>query len=656
MKPFSFYYKISSVNILFGVKTMSLISVLDLSVSFSEKDVFSEVSFDVFPKDKIGFIGVNGAGKSTLFKVLTKQLLPDGGNVFVNKDTVIGYMEQHACASSEKSLYDELLTVFEKVIKAENELEKISETLSISPTSELIEKQQLLLDFFERNGGLTYKSRARSALLGLGFSESDFSLPCSLLSGGQRSKVSLAKLLLSGANLLLLDEPTNHLDIESVNWLEGWLSDYNGSFIVISHDRYFLDKVTNRTFELENGKLSFSDGNYSRFCELKAEKRKSAERVYENTIKEVHRIEGIIEQQKRFNQARNYITIASKQKSIDRLLGSLEKPEAELSSIKFSFKTELVSGNDVLICNDVSKAFENKELFKNVSLLVKRGERVFITGENGCGKSTLLKIILGKLRRDSGRIELGANVKIGYFDQTLAELSSSKTVLDEVWDDYRQMTETQVRSALAAFLFRGDDVYKITNALSGGEKARLALLKLMLSGANFLILDEPTNHLDIKSREALEKSFDTFDGTMLVVSHDRFFINRLATRVVRLHKDGVDSYDGNYDFYLEHKIERNVAPVKAQSAPKENTYKKQKELDSLKRRTKGKISRLETQIDELDGELEQIQNEISSPESSSDYEKIIELTAKLEETTKRQEELMNEWQELTEEYEKLCEN
>lgn len=653
MKPIAFYYKILFAIFFLGVKTMSLISVLDLSVSFSEKDIFSEVSFDVFPKDKIGFIGVNGAGKSTLFKILTKQLLPDSGNVFVNKDTVVGYMEQHACASSEKSLYDELLTVFEKVIEAENELEKISEALSSSPSGELIEKQQHLLDFFERNGGLTYKSRARSALLGLGFSESDFSLPCSLLSGGQRSKVSLAKLLLSGANLLLLDEPTNHLDIESVNWLEGWLSDYNGSFIVISHDRYFLDKVTNRTFELENGKLSFSDGNYSRFCDLKAERRKSAERVYESTIKEVHRIEGIIEQQKRFNQARNYITIASKQKSIDRLLDGLEKPEAELSSIKFSFKTELVSGNDVLICNDVSKAFEAKALFKNVSLLIKRGERVFITGENGCGKSTLLKIILGKLRRDSGKIELGANVRIGYFDQTLAELSSTKTVLDEVWDDYRQMTETQVRSALAAFLFKGDDVYKITNALSGGEKARLALLKLMLSGANFLVLDEPTNHLDIKSREALEKSFDTFDGTMLVVSHDRYFINRLATRVVRLHKDGIDSYDGNYDFYLEHKIERNVPQTKTQAPPKENTYKKQKELESLKRRTKGKISRLEAEIDGLDAELEKIQAEISSPENSSNYERIIELTAQLEETTKKQEALMTEWQELTEEYEKL---
>lgn len=286
-------------------------------------------------------------------------------------------------------------------------------------------------------------------------------------------------------------------------------------------------------------------------------------------------------------------------------------------------------------------------------MLVERGERVFITGENGCGKSTLLKIILGKLRRDSGKISLGANVKTGYFDQTLAEISSDKTVLDEVWDDYRKLTETMIRSALAAFLFKGDDVYKITSSLSGGEKARLALLKLMLSGANFLILDEPTNHLDIKSREALESSFDSFNGTMLVVSHDRYFINRLATRVVRLHKNGIDSYDGNYDYYVEHKIERTAAPIKKEVKPKENTYKKQKELESRKRKTRGKISRLETEIDLLDEKISSIQEKINSPEASADYERILSLTDELNETTNKQEELMLEWQELTEELEKL---
>lgn len=634
---------------------MALISAHSVSLSFSERVVFSDVSFDVYKKDKVGFIGINGAGKTTLFKLLTRQLEPDSGDIFISRDATLGYMEQHACAGSDRTLFDELLTVFDDVISAEKELDDIAEKLngSFSGDAGLIARQQYLLELFERRGGLTYKSRARSALLGLGFAESDFSLPCSLLSGGQRSKVSLAKLLLSKADLLLLDEPTNHLDIESIDWLEGWLSEYGGTFIVISHDRYFLDKVTNRTFELENGKFFCTNGNYSRYHELKAERRKNAERVYDNTMKEVKRIRGIIEQQKTFSQERNYITIASKQKSIDRLLDGLEKPEKELDSIHFSFKTNLVSGNEVLLCENVSKAFESKELFRDVSILIERGERVFITGENGCGKSTLLKMILGKLRRDSGKITLGANVKIGYFDQTLAEISNSKTVLDEIWDDYRAMPETQIRNALAAFLFKGDDVYKITSSLSGGEKARLALLKLMLSGANFLVLDEPTNHLDIKSREALEASFDTFDGTMLVVSHDRYFINRLSTRILRLHKGGVDSYPGNYDSYIEHRIDRTAKPEKEKTAPKENTYKKQKELESLKRRTKGKISRLEEQIDSLDGELEKIQSEIAAPENAADYEKILSLTDKLHETTNKQEQLMLEWQGLTEELEKL---
>ncbi|MGN1417730.1 MAG: ABC-F family ATP-binding cassette domain-containing protein, partial [Acutalibacteraceae bacterium] len=382
------------------------------------------------------------------------------------------------------------------------------------------------------------------------------------------------------------------------------------------------------------------------------ERRKADERVYENTMKEVHRIEGIIEQQKRFNRERNYITIASKQKSIDSLLDGIEKPENELGSIRFNFTASSQSGNDVLFCSDISKSFGEKRLFENLELDIKKGEHVFLLGENGCGKSTFLKIILGKLRRDCGRISLGTGVKIGYFDQTLAELSNNKTVIDEVWDSYKMMNETQIRCALAAFLFKGDDVFKIMNKLSGGEKARVALLKLMLSGSNFLILDEPTNHLDIKSREALESAFDTYDGTMLVVSHDRYFINRLATRTVLLKKDKFVSFPGNYDYYLEHKEneELSVNPV---VKPKENAYKKQKEHESEIRKTKGKISRLENEIDSLDEKISLLQEEINSDENAADYEKILELTAQLDETVKLQEEKMELWQQLNETLEKL---
>ncbi|MGN0467250.1 MAG: ribosomal protection-like ABC-F family protein [Acutalibacteraceae bacterium] len=635
---------------------MSLLSANNLTLSFSERNVLDEISFQVEEKNKIGLVGANGAGKTTLFKTITKEYEPSQGNISIGKETVIGYMQQHACASSEKSMFDELMSVFSYLYKIEDELSEIESNLSEHNENfnAMLERQQFLHEQYERMGGLTYKSRARSALLGIGFDEKDFSLPCSLLSGGQRSKLSLCKLLLSGANLMLLDEPTNHLDIESVSWLENWLSEYNGSFIVISHDRYFLDKVTNRTFELERGHLYSADRNYSGYIALKEERRKTDERVYENTMKEVHRIEGIIEQQKRFNRERNYITIASKQKSIDRLLDGVEKPENELDSIRFNFTASSQSGNDVLFCSDISKSFGEKKLFENLELDIKKGEHVFILGENGCGKSTFLKIILGKLRRDSGRINLGTGVKIGYFDQTLTELSNDKTVIDEVWDSYKMMNETQIRCALAAFLFKGDDVFKIMNKLSGGEKARVALLKLMLSGSNFLILDEPTNHLDIKSREALESAFDTYDGTMLVVSHDRYFINRLATRTVLLKKDKFVSFSGNYDYYLEHK-ENSEQSVKPVLKPKENTYKKQKEHESDIRKTKGKIGRLENEIDSLDEKISSLQEKINSDENAADYEKILELTAQLDETVKLQEEKMELWQQLNEELEKLTE-
>ena len=622
-------------------------------MSFSDRDIFSAVSFQVEQGDKVGLIGVNGAGKTTLFKALTGEEAASDGLVAIGKNTKVGYMQQHALSGSDLTLYDEVMTVFARLFAIENRLEEIQSLINSGYVDEkLLLEQQNLQTEYENNRGLTYRSLARSAILGLGFCESDMSLPCSLLSGGQKSKVSLCKLLLSGANLLLLDEPTNHLDIKSVNWLENWLCDFSGSFIVISHDRYFLNKVTNRTFELERGHFYQSDGNYSRYAVLKQERQKSEQRRYDNTMNEVHRIEGIIEQQKRFNRERNYITIASKQKSIDRLLDGLEKPESELSSIRFRFTAAEVSGNDVLICQSLSKSFDGKELFRNVDLHIKRQERVFLVGENGCGKSTLLKIILGYLRRDSGRVIPGVGVKIGYFDQALAELSCDKTVLDEVWDSYRAMNESEVRRALAAFLFKGEDVFKIMNKLSGGEKARVALLKLMLSGANFLILDEPTNHLDIKSREALEQAFDDYDGTLLVVSHDRYFINRLATRIIHLGKDGAESFNGNYDYYIEHLTEPDKS-VKASEKPKENTYKKQKERESEIRRTKGKIARLEKQIDDLDEIADALQQEINDPDNAADYEKILELTNQLHENTEKQEERMLEWQELNEQLENL---
>ena len=634
---------------------MAVANAFRLSMSFGDTDIFSDVSFEIGAKDKVGLIGVNGAGKTTLFKLFTGEYAPTSGALVPGKDTVIGYMEQHACAESERTMLDELLTVFADVMNAEQELDEIAKQISAGSgdTHALVARQSALLELIDRRDGLTYRSRARSALLGLGFAEADFTLPCALLSGGQRSKVSLAKLLLSGANLLLLDEPTNHLDLKSIAWLEDFIAQYNGACIVISHDRYFLDKVTNRIFELERGKLFATDGNYTRHRALRAEQRKAEEKVYAGAMKEIRRIEGIIEQQKRFNRERNYKTIASKQKSIDRLEKDLVKPEKELQSIRFRFETALTSGNDVLFAKGLSKSFGEKKLFSDVDIEIFRGERVFLTGENGCGKSTLLKMLLGRERRDSGKITLGVNVKVGYFDQTLAELSrSEKTVLDEVWDAYRQMNEVDVRRALAAFLFKGEDVFKNMRALSGGERARVALLKLMLSGANFLVLDEPTNHLDISSGEALEGALADFDGTLLIVSHDRYFINRLATRVLRLDENGIESYVGGYDDFLAALSQRESdAPAPEKKQPKENAYQKQKAQASLLRRTEGKLRRLEEEIDRADADLAALQEKLNA--GTADYEAILALTNELHEKTLLQEERMAEWERLSEELEEL---
>lgn len=636
---------------------MALITAGKLSLSFGDRDILTDISFLVEKKNKIGLVGANGAGKTTLFKLITKEYLPTSGTISVGKDVTVGYMKQHPCSSGNITMLEEALSVFSPLFEMENELKEIQKTISPERDDfeQLAERQRFLSEQYERKGGLTYESRTRSALIGLGFEESDFTLPCSSLSGGQRSKVSLCKLLLSGADVLLLDEPTNHLDIKSVMWLENWLSEINTSFIVISHDRYFLDKVTNETFEIERGRLYSAKRSYSGYAELKAERQKSIQRDYDSKMKEVKRIEGIIEQQKRFNQERNYVTIASKQKAIDRILDDIQEPEKELSSIKFNFTADSVSGNDVLCCLDLSKSFDGKVLFENAELDIKKGERIFLIGENGCGKSTMLKMILGKMRRNSGRIILGVGVKIGYFDQSLSGLSDSKTVLDEVWDEYKMMTETEVRSALAAFLFKADDVYKVMNTLSGGEKARVALLKLMLSRPNFLILDEPTNHLDIKSREALEKAFDTYDGTMLVVSHDRYFINRLSTSVAELKKDGITVYKGNYDNYLEQSAANEYPKLIAkEKKPKENSYRKKKELESEIRKTKTRISRLEEEIDKLDEEINLLQQKLNDGDNAADYEKIISITNELNEKVETQDEKLQLWQEASDKMEILA--
>lgn len=629
---------------------MAVLSVNNIKKMFGTDIIIEGVSFEVQKNDHIGLVGVNGSGKTTLFKVLSGDYIPDEGAFYTGKDVTIGYMEQHVCREDQISAFAEVERVFAHLMEMEQQLEVLNLHLQVEKgdLTELITKQTALNDKFVDEGGLTYKSRVRSTMLGLGFTEEQLYLPVGVLSGGQKAKLQLAKMLLSGANLLLLDEPTNHLDITATEWLEDFLKNYNGAFIVISHDRYFLDAITDRTFEMQNTRLYTYKGNYSAFLTQKAERDLSMQRVYDNTQKEIKRIEGIIEQQKRFNQERNYITIASKQKSIDRLKATLEKPEDEPDSIEFKFKASRRGGNDVLLAKDISLSFDDNHLFHDVNMDIKRQEKIFIIGPNGCGKTSLLKVLLGMYQPDTGSCRYGSNIDVGYYDQAQNNLDDSKTVIDEIWDLHPRMDQTQVRSALAVFLFKGEDVFKPVSGLSGGERARVLLLKLMLDDTNFLILDEPTNHLDISSREALENALSGYDGTMLVVSHDRYLINKLADKVLYLDKDGITEYIGNYDTYLEARQQqeiRQAAEVKV-AEPKVNEYTLKKERRSEIRKKKSALARCEADIEENELKVAEIEEMLSDPEIAADYQKTIELSKEHEELKAQGEELLILWEEL----------
>lgn len=634
---------------------MAILTVNNIKKMFGTDVIIQDITFEVQKGDRIGLVGINGSGKTTLFKVLNGEYTADEGTFTPARETSIGYMEQHVCRDMEKPAFDEVMTVFAPLLKMEAEIEVLTTKISEMPENlnELIEKQAELNDRFIADGGLTCRNRAKSTLIGLGFAPEQIYAPIGVLSGGQKAKIQLAKMLLGESNLLLLDEPTNHLDIPSVEWLEDFLKNYNGSYIVISHDRYFLDAVTNRTFEIENTRLTEYKGNYTKYLQLKEENRLAMQRVYDNTQREIKRIEGIIEQQKRFNQERNYVTIASKQKSIDRLQATLEKPEDDPDTIKFQFKASQRGGNDVLEAEELALSFGDHRLFKNVNLDIKRGEKVFLIGPNGCGKTSLLKVLLHIYKQTFGDFRFGANIDIGYYDQAQGNLDESKTVIDEIWDLHPYMTQTQVRSALAVFLFKGEDVYKPVKGLSGGERARVLLLKLMLSKANLLILDEPTNHLDIGSCEALENALLGYDGTLFVVSHDRYLINKLADKIYYLTPSGTTLYLGNYDAYLETRQKQEAAKAAAEAenenaVPKANTvYKQKKERASEIRKRRAALSKCEREIEAAEAEIDTLNEQLSNPETASDYEKMMEITNKITEQKALADSLMNDWTELT---------
>lgn len=631
---------------------MSLLNAGGIDKSYGTESVLENISFEVRENDRIGLVGSNGSGKTTLFRILTGDLAADGGEVSRANRTVLGYMEQHVCRNLERRAYDEVLSAFRPLLDMESELEQILRDLQAKPdhAGALIERQTFLTDRYHADGGLTFRSRTRSAMMGLGFSEEQLATPVGKLSGGQRAKLQLAKLLLGGANLLLLDEPTNHLDISAVEWLEDFLRSFSGAYIVISHDRYFLDRVTNRTFELRHHKLKTFPGNYSAYLDQREILDLSEKRKYEQAQKKIHHLDTIIEQQRRWNQERNYVTIGSKEKAKEKLESMLQAPEAREKAMHFQFGISQRGGNDVLAVKNLALEFDGNSIFRNVDMEIHRQERVFLLGPNGCGKTSLLKTLLGVNRAAEGAFRFGAGIDVGYYDQLQTGLRNDKTVIDEIWDYYPKMTQTEVRSALAVFLFQGDDVFKPVSALSGGERARILLLRLMLSRHNFLLLDEPTNHLDIPSCEALENALNGYEGTLLVVSHDRYLINRLADKIYFLSGEGAACYPGNYDSYLETVKSRQYPEAKAKVAEK-NEYRLRKEQEAAVRKEKAELRRLENSLAEADAETARLKKQLNQPDVACDYEKALELTGRLDGLKSESDTLFQRWSVLAQKYE-----
>lgn len=633
---------------------MNLLGLSKVNKYFGERLLFENVSFSIEEHDKIGLIGANGTGKSTLLKIILEGESHDGGEIFLSGQTKIGYLEQHIGKNSNKTVYDELLTVFSHIQEIEQQILELTGRIDaeIGDATQNAELLNLLSEQYEALGGYTYKNRAKSALVGMGFSENDLQKPFSALSGGEKMRVCLCKVLLSDANLLLLDEPTNHLDMQSIEWLEGFLQGYKGAFVVISHDRYFLDKVTNKIFEIEHAHLNCYYGNYSVFLKQKAENEKYIAKKYEQTMREISRIEGIIQQQKQWNREKNIKTAESKQKMVDKLKAGLVTPQGELEQMRPCFRSNRAGGNDVVIATELSKKFGERALFQSVNFLIRRKEHVFLLGKNGCGKTTLLKLIMHQLSADEGDVHIGANVDIGYFDQTQNMLDEEKTIFDELRDSFPTHTNTEIRNALAGFMFSAEDVFKQINTLSGGERARLMLLKLMLQSPNLLLLDEPTNHLDIPSREILEEALAGYDGTIFAISHDRYFIDKLANRIFIMSKNTITSFDGNYSNYIEKNIyEKKVVTESIDSkniSSGREEYLQKKQVNAEQRRQKNRLIKLEQDIERLETEAERLKAELLLPEIASDYLKCAELTARLDELNKIIENDILEWEVLQE--------
>ncbi|HPD00299.1 MAG TPA: ABC-F type ribosomal protection protein [Acetivibrio sp.] len=632
---------------------MIVLSCNNIGLSFGASVILKGISFSINNTDRVGVVGVNGAGKSTLFKIITGSYKPDTGEVYTAKNSKIGYLEQSSGLDSTRSIIDEILSVYSHFIEMEKRIKDLEKSISSEKDQNalngLMKEYARLTEEYSRLGGYEYNSRAIGVLKGLGFSEDQFALNVKSLSGGQKTRLALARLLLTEPDILLLDEPTNHLDIGAIEWLEDFLSSYKKCVMVISHDRFFLDRITNMTLEIENCECQLYNGNYSEYLKKKAVNREIQQKHYELQQKEIAKMEEFIEQQKRWNREKNLIAARSRQKAIERM-DKIEKPKNLPQKIKIQLKSNVSSGNDVLFVEGLGKEYPGKPLFKNVSFNIRKNERVFLLGPNGCGKSTLLKILTGRIDKYSGQYEYGHNVNLGYYDQEQEDLDPENTVIDEVWDANERLTQTEIRNTLAMFLFKGEDVLKTVGNLSGGEKSRISLIKLMLSESNFLLLDEPTNHLDINSREVLENSLSDFDGTLLIVSHDRYFINKLATRIIELGGNSCIDYNGNYDDFQQYKIkicalsgngtkENNVSSAKLE-------HMATKEEKARKRKLEKQIMDTEKEINSTEARIKEIEDQMTLDEVVSDHVKLMELNDEHNRLNERLEELYVLWDDL----------
>lgn len=632
-----------------------ILSCNNISKSFGTDVIIKSCSFNIEDHEKAAIVGINGAGKSTLLKIITGIEPADTGLVTLAKDKTLGYLSQQQNLNSDNTIYDELLSVKQYILDMEAQLRSIENQMKSADDTALetlMKKYSDLNHEFELNNGYAYKSEITGVLKGLGFAEEDFTLNVNTLSGGQKTRVALGRLLLSKPDIILLDEPTNHLDMESISWLENYLLNYSGAVLIVAHDRYFLDKIVSKIIELDNGNATVFSGNYTDYASKKAILRNMQLKEYLNQQREIKHQEEVITKLKQFNREKSIKRAESREKMLNKMK-FVDKPEILNDKMDIKLEPNVISGNDVLTVDNLTKGFDGTVLFDNICFQIKRGERVALIGNNGTGKTTILKLINGIIPADSGSIYLGAKVNIGYYDQEHHVLDPDKTIFDEIRDAYPDLNNTQIRNTLAAFLFTNEDVFKYIKDLSGGERGRVSLAKLMLSNANFLILDEPTNHLDITSKEILENALNSYTGTVLFVSHDRYFINSTATRIIELANKTVVNYIGNYDYYLEKKdilgakpITNNISKSSSSAISKLN-WQEEKVKQAQQKKIKNEIKRTEERMALIEAEIEELDNMYADPAISSDTAKLMEIHTRKEALSKELDELYDKWGELT---------